>query len=82
MAKNDLLHFFEILSCHFFHFFLICFMALVFYCLEKSVVQHVITFNLFPGAISYFSITLLKGVIHFFSKPAIGFVPEHIEIPK
>ena len=58
---------------------LISWLALVFYCFEKTVVQHVITFNLFPGAMFLFQHHFVKGVIHFFSKPARGFFPEHIE---
>ena len=48
---------------------------------RKIVVQHVITFNLFPGAMFLFQHHFVKGVIHFFSKPARGFIPEHIEMP-
>ena len=76
--------FFEMLSCHFLHFFLIWFhgIDLVFYCLEKTVVQHVITFNLFPGAMFLFQHHFVKGVIHFFQNLQEGFIPEHIEMPK
>ena len=60
---------------------LISWLALVFYCLEKTVVQHVITFNLFPGAMFLFQHHFVKGVTYiFFSKPARGFIPEHIEM--
>ena len=48
---------------------------------RKNVVQHVITFNLFPGAMLLFQHHFVKRGYTFFSKPARGFIPEHIEMP-